>query len=124
MYVLTSSLGLCQQRTDFGHLGGIVRVDARNFGHFLVGSCHVGIGRFTYQTRGLIGLTPFWVWLLFVRSKISTNWGVRLTMPDALINQPTNRNVPKHALRSSIYVAIRSDGQRSGLRRAENGCST
>ena len=52
MNMLTSPLGLFQQRIDFGHLGGIVRVDARNFAHFLVGSRHAGIGRFTYQTRG------------------------------------------------------------------------
>ena len=66
MFMLTSSLGICQQRTDFGNLEGIVRLIARLLAHFLVGSCHVGIGRFTYQTRGLIGLAPFWVGLLYV----------------------------------------------------------
>ena len=102
MYMLTSPLGLCQQRTDFGNLGGTIRVVARNLARLLVGSCHVGIGRFTYENRGLIGLTPFRVWLLFVGSKISTNRGVRLTTPDVLITQSTNRNLPKHALRSLL----------------------
>ena len=69
MYMLTSPLGLYQQRTDFGNLEGIVRIDARIFARFLVGSRHVGIGRFTYQTHGLIRLTPFCVELLYVGLK-------------------------------------------------------
>ena len=80
VYMLTSSPGLCQQQTYFDNSGGIVRVVARPFAHFIVGSRLVGIGRFTYQNRGLIGLTPFQVWLLFVGSKISTNQGLRLTI--------------------------------------------
>ena len=69
MYVLTSPLGLCQQRTDFGNLGGTIRLLARHFAHFLVGFHNVGIRRFTYQIHGLIRLTPFWVELLYVGLK-------------------------------------------------------
>ena len=69
MYLLTSPLGLCQQRTDFGNLGGNTRLIARIFANFLVGSHHVGILRFTYQIHGLIRLTPFWVVLLYVGLK-------------------------------------------------------
>ena len=98
MYMLTSPLGLCQQRTDFSNLGGIVRVVARIFAYFLVGSRHVGIGRFTSYTRGLIRLTPFWIGLLFVGPKFPTNRGVSLTTPDVLITHSTNRNLLKHAL--------------------------
>ena len=66
MYVLTSPLGLCQQWTDFGNLGGTIRLLARHFAHFWVGIHNVGIRRFTYQINGLIRLTPFWVELLYV----------------------------------------------------------
>ena len=66
MYMPTSPLGLCQQRTYFGNLGGIFRLIARLLAHFLVGYSNVGICRFTYQIYGLIKLTPFWVGLLYV----------------------------------------------------------
>ena len=66
MYVLTSPLGLFQQRTDVGNLGGTIQLLARHFAPFLVGFHHVGIRRFTYQIHGLIRLTPFWVVLLSV----------------------------------------------------------
>ena len=102
MYMLTSPLGLCQQWADFGNLGGFVRVGPRSFARLLIVSRHVGIGRFTYQDHGVIGLTPLQVWLLFVGSKSSTNRGVRLTTPDVLITQPTNHNLPKHALRNPL----------------------
>ena len=69
MYVLTSPLGLCQQRTDFGNLGGTIQLLARHFAHFLAGFHKVGIRRFTYQIHGLIRLTPFWVELLYVGLK-------------------------------------------------------
>ena len=69
MYVLTSPLGLCQQRTDFGNLGGTIRLLARHVAHFWVGFDNEGIRRFTYQIHGLIILTPFWVELLYVRLK-------------------------------------------------------
>ena len=59
MYVLTSLLGLCQQRTDFGNLGGTIRLLARHFAHVLVGFDNVGIRRLKYQIHGLIRLTPF-----------------------------------------------------------------
>ena len=57
MYMLTSPLGLCQQRTDFGNLGGIVHVSARLFTHVLVDSSSVGIHKFTYHIHRLIRLT-------------------------------------------------------------------
>ena len=66
MYVLTSPLGLCQQRTDVGNLGGTIRLLARHSAHFFVGFHHLGIRRFTYQIHRLIRLTPFWVVLLSV----------------------------------------------------------
>ena len=69
MYILTSPLGLCQQRTDFGNLGGTFRLLARHFAHFWVGFDNEGIRRFTYQTHGLIRLTPFGVVLLSVGLK-------------------------------------------------------
>ena len=50
--MFTSSLGFCQQQTDFGNLGSIIRVPNRIFAHFLGGSRHIGIGRFMYQTHG------------------------------------------------------------------------
>ena len=65
MYVLTSTLGLCQQRTDFGKLGGIVHVIAQLLALFLVGSPTVGIGRFTHHIHRLIKLSPFWVMLIY-----------------------------------------------------------
>ena len=49
MYMLTSPLGLFQQRTDFGNLGGTIRLLARHFAHVLVGFHNVGIRGFTYQ---------------------------------------------------------------------------
>ena len=69
MYILTSPLGICQQRTDFRNLEGIARLIARLLAHFLVGSCHVRIRRFTSQIHGLIRLTPFGVELLYVKLK-------------------------------------------------------
>ena len=73
MYILTSPLGICHQRTDFGNLEGIVRLIARLLAHFCVGSQYVGISRFTYQIHRLIRLTPFWFVLLFVGSKSPAN---------------------------------------------------
>ena len=70
MYMLTSSLGICQQQTDFRNLGGIVRVDTRIFAHFLVGSRNVGIRRFTYQIHELIQLTPILGCVALRRAKI------------------------------------------------------
>ena len=123
MYILTSPLGICQQRTDFGNLEGIVRLIARLLAHFLVGSHNVGISRFTYQIHRLIRLTPFWFVLLFVGSKSPANRGVRLTTPDVLITRSTNCNLPKHALRCSLRChKLRQI--RSELRRADIGCST
>ena len=66
MYVLTSPLGLCQQRTDVGNLGGTIRLLARHSAHFLVGFHRLGIRRFTYQIHRLIRLIPFGVVLLSV----------------------------------------------------------
>ena len=66
MYVLTSPLGLCRQRTDFGNLWGTIRLLTPHFAHVLAVLHNVGIRRFTYQTHGLIRLTPFWVVLLSV----------------------------------------------------------
>ena len=60
------TLGLCQQRTDFGNLGDIVSLIARLFTHFSVDSSNVGIRWFTYQIHRLIRLTPFGVVLLYV----------------------------------------------------------
>ena len=102
MYVLTSPLGIFQQRTDFGNLGGIVRLVAYLLAHFLVGSRHVRIHVFTYQTHMLIRLTPFRVVPLFVGPKSPVNQGVRLTTPDVLITRPTNCNLPKHDIRCSL----------------------
>ena len=123
MFMLTSSLGICQQRTDFGNLEGIVRLIARLLAHFLVGSQNIRISRFTYQTHRLIRLTPFLFVLLFVGLKIPANWGVRLTTPDVLITRSTNCNPPKDALRCSLRChKVRQI--RSELRRADICCST
>ena len=69
VYMLTSPLGLCQQRTDFDNLGGTIQLLARHFAHFWVGFDNKGICRFTYQINGLIRLPPFWVELLYVGLK-------------------------------------------------------
>ena len=69
MYVLTSHLWICQQRTVFDNLEGIVRHFALLLAHFLVSSYNVGIRIFTYHINRLIGFIPFWVVLLFVGPK-------------------------------------------------------
>ena len=51
MYVLTSPLGVCQQRTNFGNLGGTIRLRDRLFAHFLVGSRIVVILLLLYVGR-------------------------------------------------------------------------
>ena len=73
MYVLTSPLGLCQQRRGVSHLGGTIRLLARHSTHVFVGFDNEGIRRFTYQIHGLIRLTPFWVVLLSVGRVMSAS---------------------------------------------------
>ena len=75
MYMLTSPLGICQQRTDFGNLEDIVRLIARLLAQFFIGSHNVGISRFTYYIHRLIRLTPFWFVLLFGWIKKSSESG-------------------------------------------------